>query len=78
MTSLKKIVVESTALNGIFKIAYVLLALVALLCPAGNEKIDNALLFPLLETRRIGGKNWATFCFNRLFALVLTFKASHV
>ncbi|KAK9932634.1 hypothetical protein M0R45_019861 [Rubus argutus] len=78
VTSLKKIVVESTTPNIIFKIAYVLLVLVALLCPAGNEEIDKALLFPLLDTRRIAGKNWATFYFNRLFASVLTFKASHV
>lgn len=77
IASLKKTVIESTSPNGVFKIAYVLLALVALLCPVGNEEIDTALLFPLLDTRRIAGKNWATFCFNRLFESVLTFKASH-
>lgn len=75
--SLKKIVIESNAPDGVFKIAYVLLALVALLYPVGNEEIDKALLFPLLDTRKIATKNWATFCFNKLFASVLTFKASH-
>lgn len=54
---LKKIMVENTVLDELFMISYVLLAMVSLLCPAGNDDIDKALLFPLMDICRIAGKN---------------------
>lgn len=77
MCSLKKIVCERPAVDGIFKVAYVLFALSTLLCPTGSNEVDRSLLIPLMDINAIGEKNWATYCLDKMFTSVMSFKSNH-
>lgn len=77
ISSLKHIVGERIAVDRDFKVGYVLFAMSSLLCPGGADEVDKTLLLTLTDTMAIRGKNWATYCFNKLLSGVLTFKSNN-
>lgn len=72
LSSLKEVVLRRVDVDQIFRVAYALYAMSALLCPTNSEGVDYILLMAMITSRSIGDLNWATYCFSKLMDGVLT------
>lgn len=72
--SLKNVLQNRKEIDIVFRAAYVMFAMSAVLCPVGDDEVDHMLLLPLLRTDLIKGLNWATMCYNKLRDVVMTMK----
>ncbi|KAK9937611.1 hypothetical protein M0R45_014389 [Rubus argutus] len=75
LTALKRLILDRADADGMFKVAYAMFAFAALLCPGGNNEVDKSLILALMDYNAISEKNWATYCFRKLFSSVQMFKS---
>jgi hypothetical protein len=75
LTALKRLILDRADADGMFKVAYAMFAFAALLCPGGNNEVDKSLILAMMDYNAIQEKNWATYCFRKLFSSVQMFKS---
>lgn len=75
IATLREIVIERKEADNLFVMGFILYAMATLLCPVGDEQVESALLFALIDTCYINSQNWATYAFQKLIMGVLMFKS---